>query len=64
LRNWRDEAARWVADAAHWTATELDEALAVLLRADTRLKSTAVSGEEEIVAEAVLSLGVGERTAA
>jgi DNA polymerase-3 subunit delta len=64
LRNWGDEAGRWVEDAARWTAAELDEGLAALLRADTRLKSTAVSGEEQIVAEAVLSLGAGERTAA
>jgi len=60
LRTWGDEATRWVDDAAHWTAAELDHGLAALLRADTRLKSTAVSGEEEIVAEAVLSLGVKE----
>jgi DNA polymerase-3 subunit delta len=64
LRSWGDEAARWVEDAAHWSAAGLDQALAALLRADTRLKSTTVSGEAEIVAEAVLSLGVGERTAA
>ncbi len=64
LRSWGDEAARWVDDAARWTAAELDQGLAALLRADTRLKSTAVSGEEEIVAEAVLSLGVGEKTVA
>jgi len=64
LRNWGDEAARWVKDAAHWTGEELDQGLAALLRADTRLKSTAVSGEEQIVAEAVLSLGVGERSVA
>jgi DNA polymerase III subunit delta len=64
LRNWGDEAARWVDDAAHWTAAELDWGLDALLRADARLKSTAVSGEGEIVAEAVLSLGVAERTAA
>ena len=64
LRNWGEEAGRWVGDAARWTAPELDRGLAALLRADTRLKRTAVSGEEEIVAEAVLSLGVGEQTAA
>ena len=64
LRNWGDEAARWVDDAAHWSSAELNDGLAALLRADTRLKSTAVSGEGEIVAEAVLSLGAVERTAA
>jgi len=64
LRNWGDEAARWVQDAAGWSSAELDDGLAALLRADTRLKSTAVSGEGEIVAEAVLSLGAVERSAA
>jgi DNA polymerase III subunit delta len=64
LGNWGEVAARWVDDAAGWTAAELDQGLAALLRADTRLKSTAVSGEGEIVAEAVLSLGVAERTVA
>jgi hypothetical protein len=64
LRSWADEAGRWIEDAAQWSAAELDQGLAALLRADTRLKSTTVSGEAEIVAEAVLSLGVGEKTAA
>ncbi len=64
LRNWRDEAARWVADAAQWTAGEVDAGLAAALRADARLKDTKVSGEAEIVIEVVLSLGVPERSAA
>ncbi len=64
LRNWGDEAGRWVDDAARWTGDELNRALAALLRADTRLKSTAVTGEEGIVVECVLSFGVAERTAA
>jgi DNA polymerase III subunit delta len=64
LRNWGDEATRWVADAQHWTGEELDQGIAALLRADARLKNTAVSGEEEIVAETVLSLGVKETTVA
>jgi DNA polymerase-3 subunit delta len=64
LGNWDDEVARWVEDAARWTSEELDRGLATLLRADARLKSTTVSGEEEIVAEAVLSLGVKETTVA
>jgi len=64
LGNWGEEAGRWTTDAARWTAAEVDHGLAALLRADTRLKSTAVSGEEAIVAECVLSLGVAERTVA
>ncbi len=64
LRNWREEATRWVADAAGWTASEVDAGLSAALRADVRLKDTKVSGEAEIVTEAVLSLGVPERSAA
>ena len=64
LRTWSEEAARWVDDAARWSADELNQALAALLRADTRLKSTAVTGEEGIVVECVLSLAVAERTVA
>jgi DNA polymerase III delta subunit len=64
LGNWGEAAARWVDDAARWSAAELDQGLAALLRADARLKTTTVSGEAGIVAEAVLSLGVGEKTAA
>ena len=64
LRNWTDVAAAWVAAAAGWTAVELDLALASLLRADARLKSTTVTDEAGIVTECVLSLGVPERTAA
>jgi len=64
LRSWREEAARWVADAAHWTAGDVDAALAATLRADARLKDTKLSGEAEIVTEAVLSLGVAARSAA
>jgi DNA polymerase-3 subunit delta len=64
LRSWKDEAARWVRDAAAWTAAELDEGLATLLRADTRLKETRLSGDAEVVAEAVLTLGASGRKAA
>ncbi|HXY68205.1 MAG TPA: DNA polymerase III subunit delta [Gemmatimonadales bacterium] len=58
LRNWGDEAAAWVREAARWSAEELDAGLAALLKADARLKSTALSDEESVVAEVVLSLGV------
>lgn len=64
LRSWREEAARWVVDAARWSASEVDAGIAAVLRADARLKDTKVSGEAEIVTETVLSLGVPERSAA
>ena len=64
LRSWKEEAARWVSDAAGWSAVELDEGLATLLRADARLKETRLSGDAEVVAEAVLTLGALGRKAA
>jgi DNA polymerase-3 subunit delta len=64
LRSWKEEAARFVRDAAGWTAAELDEGLATLLRADARLKETRLSGDAEVVAEAVLTLGASGRKAA
>jgi len=57
LRPWKEEAARWVRDASGWTAAELDEGLATLLRADARLKDTRLAGEAEVVIEVVLSFG-------
>ncbi len=64
LRPWKEEAARWVSDAALWTAEELDAALATLLRADARLKDTKLAGDAEVVAEVVLALGASGRKAA
>ena len=63
LRSYRDEANRWVSDARRWTTGELDRALAELLRADKRLKSTTVGGESELVMDAVLGMA-GDRMAA
>jgi DNA polymerase III delta subunit len=56
LRVWHEEARRWTRDAARWRGEELDAALAELLAADRRLKGTALGGDGEIVAEAVLAL--------
>ena len=56
LRGYKDEAKRWVTDAGQWTGGELARALAELLRADKRLKNTAVSGEAEIVMDALLAM--------
>jgi DNA polymerase-3 subunit delta len=64
LRSWKEEAARWVRDAGGWTAEELDNGLATLLRTDARLKETRLSGDAEVVAEAVLTLGASGRKAA
>lgn len=62
LRVWKDEATRWVRDAANWSAAELDRAFTELLRADRRLKSTTLASESDLVSEAILALvgqGVG-----
>jgi DNA polymerase-3 subunit delta len=56
LRNWREEADRWVADAARWTLADLDAALALLLTADRRLKGTSLGGDVEIVSDALLAI--------
>jgi DNA polymerase-3 subunit delta len=64
LRSWKEDAPRWVRDAATWSAEGLDAALAALLRADARLKDTKLTGEAEIVVEVVLCLGEREREAA
>src|SRR5512135_2168998 len=48
LREWRLETERWAEDAERWTLPELEAALAELLRADRRLKSTSVAGGAEI----------------
>jgi DNA polymerase-3 subunit delta len=56
LRDWRLEAGRWAADAAHWSQPELEAALEELLRADRRLKHTTVAGAAEIVQEALLTM--------
>jgi len=64
LRPWKEEASRWVRDAAGWTAAELDAALAALVRADARLKDTRLAGEAEVLIEVVLSLGQVGREAA
>jgi DNA polymerase III delta subunit len=57
LGDWRAAAAQWVRDAQGWSAGELEQAASQLLRADKRLKASGLAGEEEVVREAVLSLG-------
>lgn len=56
LRKWTEEADRWVRDAAHWHASDLDRALALLLKADRRLKGTTLGGDVEIVSDALLAI--------
>jgi DNA polymerase III subunit delta len=56
LRDWRLEAGRWTDDAERWTGSEIEAALAELLRADRRLKHTTVAGAAEILQEALLAM--------
>jgi DNA polymerase-3 subunit delta len=63
LRGYGEEARRWSRDAALWTMPELERAIAELLRADKRLKSTSLGGEAEIVLDGVLAMA-GARVAA
>jgi len=56
LRKWTEEADRWVRDASGWTAADLDQALAQLLKADRRLKGTSLGGDVEIVADTLLAI--------
>ncbi len=64
LRPWKEEAARWVRDAAGWSRSELETGLEALVRADARLKDTRLAGEAEVVVETVLALGHRGREAA
>ncbi len=64
LRGWSEEAGRWATDATHWSAGELEGALAELLRADRRLKSAALGGETEILTGAVLAMAGAAAAAA
>jgi len=56
LRKWTEESDRWVQDAARWGAADLDQALALLLKADRRLKGTSLGGDTEIVSDALLAI--------
>lgn len=63
LRAWKDEADRWVRDAAQWSPADLEAALALLLKADRRLKGTSLGGDVEILSDALLAIA-GAPTAA
>src|SRR6266704_1184452 len=54
LRRYKDEAARWSAWSARWTAQELGDALRAALAADNALKTATVSDDRGIVTQLVL----------
>lgn len=57
-RPWGTATATWSRSIERWSAESLERALQMLLDADTALKETTVSSEEQIVATLVLSMCV------
>ncbi len=55
-RAWGDAVKSWTRGVEKWTTPQLDRALALLLTADTALKGSRVSSDEQVVATLVLSL--------
>jgi hypothetical protein len=64
LRNYKEEAARWVAWSAGWSAAELRAALRAALDADIALKTTTVTDDRGIVTRLVLGFAPLKREAA
>src|SRR5882762_3910083 len=64
LRSYKEEAARWVAWSALWTARELGRALRATLAADNALKTATVSDDRGIVTQLVLGFAKLNREAA
>lgn len=60
LRRWGLEASNWTKAAGHWTARELDSALAAAYDADRQLKSTTISDDGGIVKNLLLRLAARE----
>jgi DNA polymerase III subunit delta len=64
MRSYKEEAARWTAWSALWTARELGRALRKALAADNALKTATVSDDRGIVTQLVLGFAVTKREAA
>jgi len=64
LRSYKEEAARWTAWSALWTAPELGDALRAALAADNALKTATVSDDRGIVTQLVLGFAPLQREAA
>jgi DNA polymerase-3 subunit delta len=64
VRSYKEEAARWVAWSAFWTARELGRALRAALAADNALKTATVSDDRGIVTQLVLGFAASKREAA
>jgi DNA polymerase-3 subunit delta len=65
MRAWGEATSAWARAHGKWSAEDLDHALAVLLQTDVSLKQSRVSGDEQILASALLQICAGSnRTAA
>ena len=64
MRSYKEEAARWTAWSALWTAHELGRALRAALAADNALKTATVSDDRGIVTQLVLGFAATKREAA
>src|SRR5437773_1446317 len=64
MRSYKEEAARWTAWSALWTARELGRALRAALAADNALKTATVSDDRGIVTQLVLGFAATKREAA
>jgi DNA polymerase-3 subunit delta len=64
MRSYKEEAARWAAWSALWTARELGRALRAALAADNALKTATVSDDRGIVTQLVLGFAKLNREAA
>lgn len=64
VRSYKEEAARWTAWSALWTARELGDALRAALAADNALKTATVSDDRGIVTQLVLGFAASKREAA
>jgi DNA polymerase-3 subunit delta len=58
-RPWGEAASAWTRASPHWSAAELDRALAILLQADLALKSSRLSSEEQVLSSAILTICAG-----
>ena len=63
-RSWGDATAAWQRSAGTWSAADLDAALEALLAADSALKETRGSSNEQLLTTLLLSLCAGRATAA
>jgi DNA polymerase-3 subunit delta len=64
MRAWGEATSAWARAHGRWSAEDLDHALSVLLTTDVALKQSRVSGDEQILASAILQICAGSSRAA